>query len=164
MTEPMLDNVLWRSLTGLHAAFTTGTKAAGRLVKGFPPVLAFESLVKPDFTDLEAHREAGEHFYRFAWRGPAASGWRIDAEVGVHAMIWIGAAPEPDDEAVSAVRLEKCHVPQMLELVAPTNPRPFSARSIEFGAYFGVFEDERLVAMAGEGFAAGSMVHPGRAK
>jgi predicted GNAT family acetyltransferase len=36
-----------------------------------------------------------------------------------------------------------------------TNPGPFGLRTIELGEYFGVFEGERLVAMAGERLHAG---------
>ena len=38
----------------------------------------------------------------------------------------------------------------MADLVARTNPGPFTARTIELGNYLGVFDGERLVAMAGE--------------
>ena len=43
----------------------------------------------------------------------------------------------------------------MLALVAATQPGPFAARTGELGEYFGVVEDGRLVAMAGERMEAG---------
>jgi len=42
------------------------------------------------------------------------------------------------------------HVPQMVALAKLTNPGPFESRTIEFGHYFGVFDDEKLIAMAGQ--------------
>jgi len=42
------------------------------------------------------------------------------------------------------------NIPAMIELTALTKPGPFSQRTIEFGNYFGIFEEDRLVAMAGE--------------
>src|SRR5262249_255229 len=42
------------------------------------------------------------------------------------------------------------HATRALELAILTNPGPFGVRTIELGDYFGVFEGERLVAMAGE--------------
>ncbi len=42
------------------------------------------------------------------------------------------------------------HVPQMLELTAMTKPGPFYERTIDFGNYIGIFEQDKLVAMAGE--------------
>jgi predicted GNAT family acetyltransferase len=38
----------------------------------------------------------------------------------------------------------------MHALAELTRPGPFDARTIEFGEYYGVFEGDRLVAMAGE--------------
>lgn len=46
--------------------------------------------------------------------------------------------------------LDQAHVPAMLELTRKTNPGPFFHRTIEFGKYFGVFAEGRLVAMTGQ--------------
>jgi ribosomal protein S18 acetylase RimI-like enzyme len=42
------------------------------------------------------------------------------------------------------------HIPQMIALTKLTNPGPFTARTIDFGHYYGVFENDKLVAMAGQ--------------
>jgi predicted GNAT family acetyltransferase len=42
-----------------------------------------------------------------------------------------------------------------MELMGLTKPGPFAKRTIELGEYYGVFEGERLVAMAGERMTAG---------
>lgn len=47
-------------------------------------------------------------------------------------------------------RLTVDDVPQMLALVAATEPGPFRPRTIEMGRYYGHFDGARLVAMAGE--------------
>jgi predicted GNAT family acetyltransferase len=44
---------------------------------------------------------------------------------------------------------------EMVELATLTKPGPFNLRTHEFGHYFGVFQQDRLVAMAGQRF------HPG---
>ncbi len=46
-------------------------------------------------------------------------------------------------------------VPAMIELTTLTNPGPFYRRTILFGNYFGIFDGDRLVAMAG------FRMHPG---
>lgn len=46
--------------------------------------------------------------------------------------------------------LTKQDVPAMLELTKLTNPGPFSIRTIELGHYQGIFDGNRLVAMAGQ--------------
>lgn len=51
---------------------------------------------------------------------------------------------------VDIVPLNKADVPEMLKLARLTKPGPFGTRTIEFGNYFGVFENKQLVAMAGQ--------------
>ncbi|MBB5394158.1 GNAT family N-acetyltransferase [Mucilaginibacter sp. AK015] len=56
----------------------------------------------------------------------------------------IATAPKPVTE------LNESHIPQMLELTELTKPGPFLERTIEFGNYTGIFEDGKLVSMAGQ--------------
>ena len=49
-----------------------------------------------------------------------------------------------------AVRLGPGDVPEILDLIARTEPGPFLPRTVELGTYLGIRQDGRLVAMAGE--------------
>ena len=71
-------------------------------------------------------------------------------------MVW--EAPMPaEDAAPDAVRLESGRYAQALALAQLTNPGPFGIRTPELGEYFGYFEGDRLIAMAGERMCAGDM-------
>jgi GNAT superfamily N-acetyltransferase len=71
-------------------------------------------------------------------------------------MVW--EAPMPlDDAAPDAVPLHLEHAAQAVELARLTNPGPFGIRTLELGEYFGHFEGERLIAMAGERMEVGSL-------
>lgn len=48
------------------------------------------------------------------------------------------------------VNLSDEHIPQVLALTELTKPGPFRERTIDFGHYQGIFDGERLVAMAGQ--------------
>lgn len=50
--------------------------------------------------------------------------------------------------------LNETHISQMIELTKLTKPGPFLQRTIEFGRYHGILEDDRLVSMAGLRFGA----------
>jgi GNAT superfamily N-acetyltransferase len=50
----------------------------------------------------------------------------------------------------SPVPLSIEHVPQMVALAQLTKPGPFSTRTIEFGHYYGIFENDALIAMTGQ--------------
>lgn len=69
-------------------------------------------------------------------------------------MVWAGLTPA-EDAAPDAIPLTAVHAQQAMDLAALTRPGPFGPRTIELGEYFGLFEGERLVAMAGERSCAG---------
>jgi ribosomal protein S18 acetylase RimI-like enzyme len=71
-------------------------------------------------------------------------------------MVWKAETPA-NDEAPDASPLTSEHSSQALELAAMTRPGPFGPRTIELGDYFGYFDGERLVAMAGERMCAGAL-------
>src|SRR5262249_40623880 len=78
------------------------------------------------------------------------------AETTMHKMVWDAPPPETDD-APEAVPLDASRAQRALDLALLTRPGPFGLRTIELGEYFGIFEGERLVAMAGERMRAGTL-------
>jgi GNAT superfamily N-acetyltransferase len=144
-----LDNIFWQVLTGSHAQFAVGSGAARRYARGFSPIVAFADIERPDFAALLPLCAADEHFYCADWSGPPVDGWRIEAESTLVRMLWDGARPT-EDPAVDAIALGPQHVAQAIELAELTRPGPFGPRTIELGDYFGCFDGERLLAMAGE--------------
>ena len=64
---------------------------------------------------------------------------------------------EASESKTEIVELKKAQIPQMLTLTKIAQPGPFSNRTIEFGAYSGIYDGECLVAMAGERLKAGHM-------
>ncbi len=145
----LLDDIFWNTLTGPHAQFASGSGGARRYAKGFSPILAFADTAQPDFAALAPFCEAGEHFYCDSWTGAAPEGWRINAEATMFRMVWNAALPTAD-EAPDAVALGPEHADQALALATLTKPGPFGPRTIELGEYFGYFDGDRLIAMAGE--------------
>jgi ribosomal protein S18 acetylase RimI-like enzyme len=159
----LLDNIVWNSLTGAHAKFAAGSGGARRYARGFSPIVGFAKSRRPDFDALAPFCEADEHFYCSGWDGPSPSGWQIEADTTMCLMVCdreVSAADAARSSASgdeqAAVRLGSPHAPQALELAELTRPGPFGLRTIELGNYFGYFEGQRLVAMAGERMHAGS--------
>jgi GNAT superfamily N-acetyltransferase len=152
----LLDNIMWHALSGPHAGFAIGTSAARRYAPGFSPIAGFADAARPDFPALAAYCAPGEHFYCTGWSGVAPAGWRVELESTIVRMVWEGEQPV-DDEAPEAVRLGPAHVPAALALAELTHPGPFAQRTMELGDYFGCFEGDRLLAMAGERMHAGDL-------
>jgi GNAT superfamily N-acetyltransferase len=156
MTSPYLDNVFWHALTGAQSSFAIGSGGARRYAPGFSPILAFANPEQPEFDALLPFCLPGESFYTDGWSGSAPAGWHIELESSMFKMLLAGELP-PADTAPEALRLGPADVEQALELAALTRPGPFGPRTIELGDYFGVFDGERLLAMAGERAFAGNL-------
>jgi len=152
----LLDNIFWNCLSGPHAHFSSGTADARRYAPGFSPIVGFPDPRQPNLAALAPFCEPGEHFYCDAWTGPAPEGWRIEAESSMFRMVWDAPVPAAD-EAPDAIPLGPEHAQQAFELAARMRPGPFGLRTIELGEYFGYFDGERLVAMAGERMAAAGL-------
>ena len=150
----LLDNVIWRTLSGPQARFAEGRGGARRYAHGFSPIVGFADALHPDFAALEPYCGSGEHFYYEDGTGALPAGWALDVESTMFKMVWDAPPPE-GDEAPDARPLEARHAAQALDLATLTHPGPFAIRTIELGEYFGFFEGERLVAMAGERMQAG---------
>lgn len=156
--NPLLDNVFWHCLSGPHAQYSSGSDTIRRYAPGFSPIIAFADLEQPDLAGLLPYCEPGEQFYCGGWSGAPPAGWRIDAETTMYRMVWDGALPAPDEALDGqALALGPQHAAQAQELAELTRPGPFGPRTIELGDYFGLFDGERLMAMAGERAVAGGL-------
>jgi ribosomal protein S18 acetylase RimI-like enzyme len=151
-----LDNIAWQTLSGPHAMFASGAGHVRRYARGFSPILGFANPERPDFDTLGKFCDPGEHFYSDGWSGSVQPGWQIDAESTVFKMLWSAEVPA-GEQAPEAVRLVPEHAAQALDLASLTHPGPFGPRTIELGEYFGIFDGQRLVAMAGERMWAGTL-------
>jgi ribosomal protein S18 acetylase RimI-like enzyme len=148
--EALLDNPVYAALCGPHARFAQVRGRARRYPLDVAPFLALPS-------------------------SPSAQDWRdaagLVAPGGYAAVRYSGAEPPNAWQAVEAfdlvqmvgqrvtgvdcseaITLGAADVPEMLELVAQTEPGPFLTRTIELGDYLGIRCDGTLLAMAGERF------------
>jgi ribosomal protein S18 acetylase RimI-like enzyme len=148
--------IMWRAFNGSQAHLARGTDRIRRYAPGFSPLIGYDDPASPQFGALAPFCEPGERFYCAEWTGPEPEGWKIEVDASMCAMLWAGGTPAAD-ETLDAVRLRAEHVPQMMALTAVTRPGPFGDRTIELGEWHGVFEGERLVAMAGERLQAGNL-------
>ncbi|MGW4910734.1 GNAT family N-acetyltransferase [Streptomyces sp. NPDC004270] len=143
----VLDNAVWSALAGPHAHLA---ERFGRAARYPDDVYAYAALADP--TDSEAwadlHTLVGPGTtVKIKPVEEAPPGWEVvGGGVGVQ-FVDTGLRAEPDPEAV---RLGSYDVPEMLDLVARTEPGPFRKRTVEMGAYLGIRHRGRLIAMAGE--------------
>ena len=150
-------NIIWRCMDGSQRHLTAGGDSARRYLKGFSPIVAFADPGQPDFASLEVVCAPGERFYCSEWSGAVPDGWTLERDARMLVMAWAGGEAPGEDPSLDAQPLRPEHVPQMCALAELTRPGPFDVRTIEFGEYFGVFDGDRLLAMAGERMQDGSL-------
>lgn len=151
-----LSNIIWRALAGSHRRLSMGDERARRYSREFPALLGFADPSSADFDGIEPHCENGDHLYCTEWGGQPPAGWYVQFEAKVAAMIWKGTRPAIEDSA-TFTRLEEKHVDAMRALARLTRPGPFAQSPMGLGEWWGIFEEGRLVAMAGERLHAGEL-------
>jgi GNAT superfamily N-acetyltransferase len=147
--EAQLDNPVYAALCGAHARFAQVRGRVRRYPVDVAPFLALPSSPsEQDWRDAVDLVAPGTYAaVRYSAALPAA--WRSVEVFDLVQMIGerVGGVGCPE-----AIPLGAADVPEMLELVAQTEPGPFLTRTIELGDYLGIRCDGTLVAMAGERF------------
>ncbi len=80
---------------------------------------------------------------------PEPESWQIIIEVKGLQFIY-KKAPGSFETSFDIIPLQQKDVPEMIQLTALTKPGPFGLRTIDFGHYYGIFQNDELVAMAGQ--------------
>jgi ribosomal protein S18 acetylase RimI-like enzyme len=148
----LLDNAVWHSLAHAHQEFA---EREGQAARYDPDVSIFGGLgddTAAGWRDLAAVVGSSGIAVLFRAEMPQLpAGWtRLHGGRG-HQMVLRELAAVDIPAAARALGPED--VGEMLALVELTQPGPFGVRTIELGGYVGVFDGDRLVAMAGQRLA-----------
>jgi ribosomal protein S18 acetylase RimI-like enzyme len=148
--EAAFDNPAYASLCGVHARLAQVRGRARRYPEDVAPFLAFSSPPSAqDWQEAAVLVAPGTFVAGRYGDGELPDGWQAVQEFDLVQMVEERIAGVDCPEAIP---LGAADVPEMLELVAQTEPGPFLARTIELGDYLGIRHDGALVAMAGERF------------
>jgi ribosomal protein S18 acetylase RimI-like enzyme len=147
--EHVLDNPVWNALNTGNANLANGNDNIKYFSKEVSPFSGFKENLPDGFEklyDLIPHtRPVGfESLTDIA----IPDIWTVLHNVSGLQMVYKGDIV-PVDESNLVVLTDE-HIPQMLELTKLTNPGPFALRTIDFGHYRGIFDGDKLVAMAGQ--------------
>ncbi|WP_184544689.1 GNAT family N-acetyltransferase [Mucilaginibacter sp. FT3.2] len=144
-----LDNPPWSALITGNKNFSEGTDKVKFFIKEVSPFAGMIENIPENFNTLYNLLPAGSTVAVFSPdKMEIPTPWKVLNPIEVLQMVYNG--PAPDEVAdVELIPLQDQHIPQMLALTKLTNPGPFFSRTIDFGHYFGVFNGDELVAMAG---------------
>jgi ribosomal protein S18 acetylase RimI-like enzyme len=148
--EALLDNPVYAALSGPHERFAHVRGRARRYPPDVAPMLGLPA--EPSNEDWrDAAELVGPGGYVAIQRDgdDLPAGWQVIQVFDLVQMVEERASAADCPEAVA---LGTDDVPEMLELVAATEPGPFMSRTVELGRYLGIRREGTLVAMAGERF------------
>lgn len=149
MQNDVLDNPIWHALTGPQAHLALGAQPVLRFQPEFAPFSAMEVLSDANRAALAALLPEQATTVLFTTE-PVSLPPGLEAVMVTQLMQMVVETPAISGDAVEMVLLGPDDVSAMQELVALTEPGPFAPRTVELGSYLGIFDGDRLVAMAGE--------------
>ena len=147
--EHILDNPAWNAMVSANKHLTGGNDLARYFDSAVSPFASLKENTAENFRVLYDLLPHDITLFVTPEELEFSDQWKIIAFVKGLQMVHDGSAV-PDAADKNLVPLNEGHVPQMLELTKLTNPGPFVERTIEFGHYHGIFEDDKLVALTGQ--------------
>jgi len=154
--KELLHNPVYHALLTGDQHLSFGTEQVKYFDEQVSPYAGFEQDYENGFSDLH---ELLPPDRRILYAIPSfitePAGWQIQHEVKGLQFVYEGSN-EIKTEFSNVVSLSEEHVEEMMQLVKLTKPGPFGPRTIDFGSYFGIFEDEQLVAMTGQRLHVGN--------
>ncbi|ADB31500.1 GCN5-related N-acetyltransferase [Kribbella flavida DSM 17836] len=161
-----LRNPVYAALSGPHAAIAQVRGRARVYPSDVAPFLGLpDAVTEQDWHDAAKLVGAGRLVATMRPDLPVPDVFEPDRQFDL--VQFLAPADFGADEP-EAVVLGPDDVPEMLGLVALTDPGPFRARTIELGSYLGIRQGGELIAMAGERFRLPGFVeisavctHPG---
>lgn len=149
MTLHPLDRPVWGALNGRQAHLTVASGAAVRIDPGYGPFAAARDLSAEAQTALSEVLDFGEAWLVEPEEWPAPPGARVARVAPLVQMVAdFPAAMEAGDEL--AIFLGEDDNAAMTALALATEPGPWGERTRLYGSFYGFFDGDRLIAMAGE--------------
>jgi predicted GNAT family acetyltransferase len=146
----VLDNMAWHALNTHYAHFAIGSGLAKRFPPDIGSVSALAEYSEAAYHDLAQIVGDTEGTALFAADlPPTISGWKITATYHLHQLVCQQPVADLKIPA-EVVELIAADVSDIMQLVDAARPGPFFERTIETGRYFGIRQDGKLVAMAGQ--------------
>lgn len=145
----LLNNPVYNALLSGDASLSHGTNTVRFFEESISPFAGFDDKYENGFEDLGNLLPQGRKIiYATATPINTPTGWKLLA--GIAGLQFVLDKYVPVENIIAPIPLSEENVEAMMKLTALTKPGPFDKRTIEFGYYHGIFQNEQLVAMTGQ--------------
>ncbi len=146
----LLDNPVWEALSSKQSHFNTGNEILKYFPADIAPFIAIQRWDEKWLKILSDQIPSQRSFSILTAQKPVLPpSLEISFTTPLYQMYCPLLKPVADP-GIIIHRLTDDDIPKMLELTAITKPGPFYKRTIDFGNYIGIFDNGKLVAMAGD--------------
>lgn len=147
--EHVLDNPVYYALATGNQNLTNGNTQIKYFGRQVAPFVGLKNISTESFQALyDILPDDGPFVFISVKETDIPAPWQVLATIPGYQMVCNGNVLPADE--INLVMLTDENIPQMLELTQLTNPGPFAQRTIDFGQYVGIFEGNKLAAMAGQ--------------
>ena len=154
--EHLLDNPVFHALSYADAHLGAGTATAKYFNDDVSPFAGFDENYKKGFEELFTLLPEGRKIlYATRNKIKEPAGWKLLNEITGYQFVYRNRSIALEN-SFNLVPLQIKHVGAMMDLARLTKPGPFDKRTIEFGHYYGILEDEKLIAMTGQRLHVGN--------
>jgi predicted GNAT family acetyltransferase len=145
-----LDNPVWEALGSRQKHFNTGNDSIKYFPSNVAPFIALQHWDKADLQRLITQIPGDRSFsVMIAKKVQLPASFEIVFTTPLYQMYCPVLKPF-NNPTIAFRKLHNADIAKMLELTEKTKPGPFYERTIDFGNYVGIFNNDELVAMAGE--------------
>jgi len=148
--EHLLDNPVYNALLSGDAHLGFGNGEVKYFDEEVSPFAGFSNHFNQGFDELYTLFPLGRKtLYASPNLLTEPKGWNLLNSIKGLQFIFESEV-NPDQGKFELRPLQKHDVGKMMQLATLTKPGPFSSRTIEFGHYYGIIENDRLIAMTGQ--------------
>lgn len=143
-----LDNPIWYSLTETHKDYVVDYAGMKFYQPDYCPFGAFIDLDKTQ-KSIDEYSALTSNFYVVGDRPLFSNRLTLTQELICHQMIIDKPITFDINEDILELKTEK-QKDSLFDLVDLVQPGYFKSKTVDLGKYFGIFKDEKLIAVTGE--------------
>jgi ribosomal protein S18 acetylase RimI-like enzyme len=146
----LLHNPVYNALLSGDKHLSFGNEQVKFFDEQVSPFAGFEEGYNKGFSDLYDWLPSGRKIlYAIPSVIAQPAGWQVQYEIKGLQFVY-EAGRQGKTQFPDVIPLSEIHVEQMIQLAKLIKPGPFGSRTLDFGSYFGIFDNEKLIAITGQ--------------